>query len=101
MGSKKKTKTKNVYTVTNKIVKLSYLQTLAVNDGYTSTDELKTKPYSTGKKKVFSDSDTEFNPIKNPITGFAKKKSSGTKQTWFGATQVKENWLQPYYDYRS
>ncbi len=98
MGSKSKKKKKTTTTITteNKLVKLSYVQTLAVTDSLTSAESIaETEGFNskTSSKKKSNGSDT-LN------IGLGKKKSktkTKTKTTSTGA-KIKDQFLQPYFD---
>ena len=98
MGSKKKTSVTNTYTTHTNVVKLSYLQTLAINDGLASAQDLQTEAYKSGPITVASNKSKKFDPWRYPVTGLGKKKSSTVKNTVIGGVHVKDTWLQPYYD---
>ena len=93
IGSKKKKTTTTVVTTKIKVVKLSYLQTLAVHQNVLSTDELKTKGGILSAEQTSKSSKRLF-----PLLGLGKKSSSTDSKTRTSGVKVKDQWLQPYYD---
>ena len=90
MGKKKKSTTTTTVTTKTKVVKLSYLQTLAVHQNVLSSDELKTKGGFIDESSNSSKS--------NALFGLSKKSSNTSSKTFTTGVKIKDQWLQPYYD---
>jgi len=91
MGNKKKTHTSTTTKLKTKVVKLTYLQTLAQANNLISVNSLGSKPKDSGEFKVSaSSSNTNF--------GLTKKKKNVTAQIKTSGVKIKDTWLQPYFD---
>jgi hypothetical protein len=96
MGKKKKGKTTEykTTTVTTKVVKLSYVQTLAWNAQLQDTTALETEA---GQENLGSDSGGKGFSL--PLNIYGKKKSTSTKTTSkTSGEKVIDQWLNPYFD---
>jgi hypothetical protein len=101
MGSKKSEKRKRIVTTKTNVVKLSYLQTLAVHQNLISADDLETKGFKTGKIEVSKKEESSLLGLGvfPSIGGLGKKKKSKTTvQLKSKGVKIKDQWLQPYYD---
>lgn len=100
--SKKSTKVTKETTISTKILKLSYLQTLAVHRGLidTSTSETESSSgiLSSSQSKKIDWISTILAGGLGGLFGFGTKKSveSSFKSTGF---KLKDQWLQPYFDH--
>lgn len=90
MGSKKKTTVYTTKTVNTSVVKLSYLQTLALTQGLSDVAELET-PASSENLGGSSSS-----AVKN--LGLTKKGSKSSSKLDSSGVKVKDQWLNPYFD---
>lgn len=104
MGKKKSKKKKTItQTTITKVVKLSYIQTLAVSQQLTSAEQLtETEGFNTGFKKVSSKTSggslTDI-LLGGAVFGLGKKKKSKTKvKLESTGAKVKDQFLQPYFD---
>jgi len=89
--SKKKTTITKDTTVTTKVVKLSYLQTLSMTQGYGDVSKLETEG---GKENLGSSSSK-----KAPFWGaFGSKKVSTSVTEKTSGEKIIDQWLQPYFD---
>jgi hypothetical protein len=111
---KKKTKVITTTTTTNTVVKLSYLQTLALTNSLASIDALETESYSkdlggSSSKKYSGPTNflgTKLNSVLNPfgailnpfknVFGSTKVKVKNEYETSGG--KIKDQWLQPEFD---
>lgn len=96
MGKKKKSATTNykTTTVTTKVVKLSYVQTLAWNAQLQDTSALET---AGGEANLGSNSDNKG--WATPTGLFGKKKGTSSKTTSkTSGEKVVDQWLNPYFD---
>lgn len=98
MGKKKKTKTYKTTTVNTTVVKLSYIQTLAVSQGVLNTQDFETQQktnVTTSNKK------TNGSSIIAPIAsiGIGKGKKTKTTETFdTSGLKIKDQYLHPYFD---
>jgi len=99
MGSKKKKKTIVTKTLITNVIKLSYLQTLALTQGLLQTSDLEKEGFSKNISKSSSSSSTLENVV-DPlgVLGIGKKKKSSSTVLESNGVKVKEQWLQPYFD---
>ena len=110
MGKKKKTTTTVTEAVLTEVVKLTYLQTLAVSQNKLQTADLESGPTSKTGQIASSSSlsnegvfGTAANVLGNNIFGTVvslgkKKKSSTTQTVKTSGAKIKDTWLQPYFD---
>jgi len=99
MGSKKSKTVKKV-TVINKVVKLTYLQTLAVSNNLANTKNLETESKKlSSKSKEGKSTLAKVGVALGSVGGLlgVGKKSKKTKVKT-GGVKVIDQWLQPYFD---
>jgi hypothetical protein len=79
------------------VVKLSYLQTIALSQGLINANNLETEGSSQnlGGK---SSNKTSLNPTFAPFIGIGKKSSSSNTTVDTSGLKLKDQWLQPYFD---
>lgn len=99
MGKKKKTKVYNTTTVNTKVVKLSYVQTLAATQGLLDAKEFETD----SAKNVTSNTKNKssLSSIIAPAVslGIGKGKKTKTTSTFDSSgLKLKDQYLQPYFD---
>jgi len=101
MGKKKKKTTEVITTVETKVIKLTYLQTLAISNQLASAQDLETGAQEGEFAQVSGDSDGPSPLAFVPGFGiglFGKKKKSVSVKTDTSGLQVKDQWLQPYFN---
>jgi len=105
MGKKKKSSTTTYETTTTKtvVVKLSYLQTLAISEGLAYTQQLETAS-SVGPGSA-SSKDKQESPLPDLLDPFdvlapfgSKKKTSVSTEEENTGQKIKDQWLQPEFD---
>lgn len=97
MGKKKSKTTTYVTTTTyNKVVKLTYLQTLAINANLGDIKDLETESKS-GNFTTVKDTYSPTVPVLDPIFGKGKKTKVSVKTSTSGS-KIKDYWLHPYFD---
>jgi hypothetical protein len=99
MGKKKKTKTYKTTTVNTTVVKLSYIQTLAVSQGLLDTSNLETQGQTNVNSKTKNSLST--GSIIAPIAaiGIGKGKKTKTTETFdTSGLKIKDQYLHPYFD---
>jgi len=94
MGKKKRTSTSVTNTVKTKVVKLTYLQTLAVSDQMLSVSDLETDQYTSSPQS----SSSRERGYGLPVLGIGKKKKKATSVFETTGVKIKDQWLQPYFD---
>ena len=94
---KKKTKTTSVTTVKTEVVKLTYLQTLAISQNLASVQELQTDA-SNENLGATTKKENLLPAILDPLGVWGSKKTKYTYTTESSGATIKDQWLQPEFD---
>lgn len=94
MGKKKKkTTVKTVVTTSNTLIKMSYLQTLAIASDLANVEELETESSTTNLGSSSKKKDTSLLGL-----GLSSKKTSVSAKLDSSGQKIKDEWLQPEFD---
>ena len=90
---KKKTTVKTVVTTSNTLIKMSYLQTLAIASDLANVEELETESSTTNLGSSSKKKDTSLLGL-----GLSSKKTSVSAKLDSSGQKIKDEWLQPEFD---